>query len=135
MNPLIDKLLAIEFVCVNIDEDAKFLYEQDCMNNNNNIKHYLFREDKSKPPHFFRSFKTMAAWKTYLEAPTLENHHLCFHYLLVDRFIDHLIHPEVIDKWSFQALDNTVKDALQCAPNSEELIKELTNYYKRIAKQ
>jgi len=90
MNELINKLLNLKFSCVEIDDDAKFLYECELEGKGLTIEYLLNKVSENRG---FISFNTINAIKIYENDKTLENHHIVIHWFLIDSAIFHLSKP------------------------------------------
>lgn len=124
MNDLINKLLNLKFICVEIDEDAKFMYECEVEGKGLTIEYLL---NASSERRGFISFNTMKAIKVFENEKTLENHHIVIHWFLIDSAIFHLSKPVKNET----RIKNCLNESLKCSFELNDIIKEVDALLKK----
>lgn len=115
MHILVDKLLSLQFTCVDIDDLAKAAHEH------MSISSLESRMDRNK----FISFRTKTAMDAVKKENTVMNHHLAIHNIIKDRFICDILK---IDKLQGKDRFALIDDIFGCSQD-KELIKDLKEFY------
>lgn len=113
-----DFLFDIKFLCVEIDEDAKTLF-----------KYWNLREKTNTPSRVnFVSFSRMQAIIGFEKNPTIENHHIAIHWVLIDKAYYLLSLPYLNDE-QYDSLCFILNETLKCSKDLRVI--NLLNTYKQ----
>ena len=115
---LVNKLLDIDFLCVNIDDEARAIF---CLD----LKELVSRPI-SNCGRIFNSLKTKKAIDNYEENKTIENHHLAVHFILIDTLVSYILRDEC--KW--ESINHIVNETLKCSTIKTGISEEIFNYFQ-----
>lgn len=103
MSDLINLLLGVEFLCVELDEDAYLLHK--AITKPESLKYYLERDHKF---NLFTSLKTKQAFDDCLTDYSVMNSHVFFHCVSLDFIVSALLSSEYRD------LNHLIDETLKC---------------------
>ena len=114
---IINDLLDLNFLCVEVDDDAKDLFLLDLQ--------ILLKKDSVEKGWGFISFNRIEAIKKFNDNKTLENHHIAIHWVLIDKLIFRLTKKDwtIQDKSIIQFLAG---ETLKCS-NNKKIMERIIN--------
>jgi len=121
MEYLINKLLDINFLCVNIDKEAQELFKY------LNLEELIAKQE-SRSKRIFISFNTKKAIDNFNKNKTVENHHLAIHFILIDNLISYIIRQDC--KW--ESIELILNETLKCSIVENRISEDVFNYFQSL---
>lgn len=120
MIDLLNKLYSLEFLCVELDEEAHNLFKWHPDLRNTWLSHVSENNG-------FISFRRMEALDAYENSQTVENHHIVMHWHLIDCMVFHLTKQSPkVNKIYF-----ILSETLKCAKTFEDIKKDIDTVLKK----
>jgi hypothetical protein len=114
---IINDLLDLNFLCVEVDDDAKDLVRFDLQD--------ILKKDNVEKGWGFISFNRIEAIKKFNDDRTLENHHIAIHWILIDKLIFKLTKKD----WTNQdknIIQFLAGETLKCS-NNKKIMERIIN--------